>query len=355
MSESASNDMRWFDAHLDLACLALNKRDMQLPLAQIKGDPLLQGPWPPPAVTLPSLRDGGVRCALATIFTEADGDGPEGYGRDDVNGARNAGLAQLETYKHWADLDLIGIAHRGRFDRALPPDHPGLRTGILIECADPIATPDDLAWWRDQGVVAVGLAWSRGSRYASGNGASRDDDRGLMPMGVAMVDAIDSLRMVHDLSHLSLRAMDDVLARAKGPVMASHSNCRALLGGDANPHAPRHLDDATIKEVGKRDGVIGLNLARNFIRHGLQGDERPNVAEAIDHVERICELTGSRRHVGLGSDMDGGFSANDMPAAIDAPSDLIALSDELRRRGWDDDEVRGFECGNWLRFWSEQR
>ncbi len=345
--------MQFFDAHLDLACLALNKREMTAPLGRIHQDSLLAGPWPPAGVTLPSLRDGGVRWALATIFTEANGDGPEGYGRDDVVAARNAGEAQLETYKHWAQQGLIGIAQHSDFDDALLADDEGLSIGILIEGADPITTPNDLAWWCEQGVVAVGLTWAVGTRYASGNATSAEDDVGLTPIGCEMVDAIDSLKVVHDLSHLSLRAVDDVLERAQGYVMASHSNCRALVGGEDGEGAPRHLRDETIKEIAHRGGVIGLNLARNFIRAGLQGAERPSVREAIDHVERICELTGSRKHVGLGSDMDGGFSALDMPEGIECPSDLVKLCDELAQRGWSVEDVQGFAAGNWRSFWKK--
>lgn len=355
MTSQGASEVRWFDAHLDLACLALNKREMQASLSRIRDDALLRGPWPPPAVTLPSLREGGVRWALATIFTERDGTGPEGYRGDDVVAARNAGEAQVETYKHWAALGLVGIAHGGDFEGALPAADPGLRVAILIEGADPLATPDDLAWWRDQGVVAVGLTWARGSRYASGNATQPADDRGVTAIGRAMIDAIDALRLMHDLSHLSLRAMEDVLERARGPVMASHSNCRALVGGDGAPNAARHLHDDTIREIGRRGGVIGLNLCRNFIRGGLQGADRPSVGEAIDHVERICDLTGSRAHVGLGSDMDGGFSALDMPAGIDSPSDLRKLRDALARRGWSEADVAGFERENWLRLWRRGR
>jgi len=227
-----------------------------------------------------------------------------------------------------------------------------LGIGILIECADPIRSPDELEWWVSQSVCAIGLTWGNGSRYAGGNSKGE----GLTDIGREMVRAMDALGVVHDLSHLSQRATDELLELAEGRVIASHSNCRALLGGEAgggNPWWQRHISDEVIKEVGKRGGVIGLNLCASFIRHGLDKakGERPTISEAIDHVERVCELMGHRNGVGLGSDLDGGFSAEWLPAGMRTPSDLVLLTDELKQRGWSDDECAGFALGNWERFW----
>lgn len=230
---------------------------------------------------------------------------------------------------------------------------PAVRVGILIEGADVIRAPDDLPWWIERGVVAIGLTWARGSRYADGNAAEfRTSPRGLTPIGRDMVRAMDALNVVHDVSHLSHRAMDELLSMTDRPVIASHSNCLALL--DAGNE--RHLRDDHIREIAARTakggacGVIGLNLCANFIRPGLREGERPSIDEAIAHVEHICEIVGHRRAVGLGSDLDGGFSAVHLPAGIDEPRDFIRLAEALRDRGWSDDDVAGFAWGNWARF-----
>lgn len=361
--------MHWFDAHLDLACLALNGRDMSKPLAALtEAD---RGPWPPPSVTLPSLGAGGVRACLATIFTESGGKGPEGYPEGDADAAHEAGLRQLKVYEDWfarglAHRAVIAPSPRAGVGSVLPPSTPAgevspakrategaagspIALAILIECADPIRSPDELRWWVEKGVVAIGLTWGNGSRYAGGN--SKGD--GLSDLGREMVRAMDALGVVHDLSHLSQRATDELLELTSGRVIASHSNCRALLGGTDNPWWQRHISDEVIKEVGRRGGVIGLNLCANFIRHDLDKSkgERPTIARAIDHVECVCELMGHRRGVGLGSDLDGGFSADWLPAGMSTPSDLGLLLDELRRRGWSEDECAGFAHGNWEGFW----
>ncbi|MEM8836169.1 MAG: membrane dipeptidase [Planctomycetota bacterium] len=360
----------WFDAHLDLAYLGVSGRELTLPLDQLDdSDRIHEGP---PAVTLPALRDAGMRLALGTIFTEPDGEGPAAYPAGDAFGAHEAGRAQLEYYHTLFGSGQLGLARwteEGRLrvhindpDGSIPPDDyeaetgemraaiadvPGsfpLAIGILMENADPIGSPDTLEWWVERGLAAVGMAWAHPSRYAGGN----ESDLGLTDLGKELVIAMDALRVVHDVSHLCDRAVDDLLEATDRPVMASHSNCRALLYPSAGVgEHQRHLRDDVIKEIAGRGGVIGLNLFGPFVR---SEPGPPTVDDAVAHVERICDLTGSTDCVGLGSDMDGGFGSDMLPRGIDTPTGLRALWDALRLRGWSRDELVRFTHGNWLRF-----
>jgi len=342
---------RWFDAHLDLACLAENGRDMT------RGTSDCGGPWQPATLTFPSMAEGRVAACLGTVFTEADGDDAVAYPAGDAEVAHAAGVRQIEWYQKWEQAGLIRI-WRGprRNDRAkqieVSRGAVPLSLGILVECADPIRAPEELPWWVERGVVAVGLAWGRGSRYAAGNNEpSCSSGVGLTDVGRAMVEQMDDLGVVHDISHLSDRALEDLLESTRRPVMASHSNCRALLDGKSH----RHLTDAAIQEVGRRGGIIGLNLVKYFIRTGLDRkdpEDRPTVDEAVEHVERICTIMGHRRGVGLGSDLDGGISGTDLPAGINAPRDFELLTQAFARRGWDEADLQGFAWGNWARFWN---
>ncbi len=328
---------RWFDAHLDLAYLALNGRDMSRGLTDCGG------PHPPAAVTLPALTRGGVQACLGTVFTEMDGTDAVSYPAGNVEAAHRAGARQIDVYQQWMS--------EGRVSPWTSPSKAGAPClGILVECADPIRHPDELPWWVERGVVAIGLAWARGSRYASGNAApSCDSGEGLSELGREMVQRMDAMGVVHDVSHLSDRALDDLLSLTDRPVIASHSNCRELLGGQNQ----RHLTDPAIKEIGRRGGVIGLNLVKNFIRTGLDRSnpmDRPSIADCVKHVEHICGLLGHDRSVGLGSDLDGGMSAHDLPAGIDSPDGFEKLAEGLAARGWSDVGVDAFAWGNWARF-----
>ena len=341
----------FFDAHLDLAYLAELGRDLHVDPADCRGR--LQ----PAAVTLPSLHDGGVRACLGTIFTEAVADmtkpnaetGPFAYAAGDAPAAWMCGQRQLKLYHAWEGAGLIRLLGKRGTNTPTPPGGPDepITLGILMECADPIETPGQLEDWAEAGVIMIGLAWWHGSRYTGGNGTP---GVGLNADGRELVGNMDRLGLVHDLSHLSQQATDDLLEATDAAIVASHSNCRALL----EPDNERHVSDRTIAEIGRRGGIVGLNLVRNFITTGLDASDptdRPSIADTMNHVEHVCEVMGHRKGVGLGTDMDGGITANDLPKGINRPSDLTLLTDELARRNWSDDDIHGFAWGNWARFW----
>lgn len=339
-------DLTWFDAHLDLAYLAEMGRDMHAELDDCRGKLL------PAAVTLPAMAKGAVTDCLATVFTEpleAGGD-PSGstagaeaaaYPAGDALAARRAGLRQLKLYQAWRGAGAV----RSLGDEGAGP----LRLGVLVENADPIESPEYLDEWVEGGVVAVGLTWVRRGRYASGNGVpSTDPDSGLTEAGRDLVRALDEAGVVHDLSHLNDRSLEDVLSCAQGRVIASHSNARALLGGENQ----RHLTDTTIAEIARRGGVIGVNLYGGFL---TTEDRRATIDDVVRQIVHICDVVGDRRHIGLGSDMDGGFSADKLPEGLDRPDRLTRLAEALGEAGWADQDVAGFANGNWSRFWAETR
>ncbi|MCR9076012.1 MAG: membrane dipeptidase, partial [bacterium] len=195
--------MHWFDAHLDLAYLAENGRDMHAELNDCRGR------FQPASVTLPSMIQGRITACLGTVFTEAidptnadSESGPFTYPFEDADAAYRAGMRQLLLYRAWRDAGLISrMPLRGRPQE--PSDAP-IRLGVLVECADPITSPDELDQWVDMGVVAIGMAWWHQSRYAGGNGTDHHKPgNGLTDLGRELVKRMDELGVVHDLSHLS--------------------------------------------------------------------------------------------------------------------------------------------------------
>ncbi len=322
--------MRWIDGHLDLAYLALGGRDLRAPCA----DPS-QG-----CISLPELREAGVETAFATIFTEPgveQGGHPCGYpGSDDLDAAEAAGRRQVEFYEQLESEGELSVVRR-REDLARPAALPNVV--LLMEGADPIRGPEQVASWFEAGVRIVGLTWAAGTRYAGGNRAPGP----LSARGVELVRALDEAGIVHDASHLADEAFDGLLesARPDASIVATHSNCRALAGND-----PRHLRDDQIRVIGKRGGVVGLNLFSRFlVRRG-----RARVADCVRHVEHVCTVMGHRLGVALGSDADGGFGPGDLPAGLDHPRTWGALAEALSAAGWTGDEIAGFRRANWHRF-----
>lgn len=339
---------RWFDAHLDLAYLAEVGRDLHAPLAEARGRLL------PAAVTLPELRAARVDACLATIFTEAQQPGqeadpalsPTAFPIGDTLAAWKAGLRQLKLYQAWRDAGVV------RYLADPPPaaptaEAPGVPAiGVLMECADPIETPDQLGEWVDGGVIAIGLTWAMPGRYAHGNSVPSSASTGLTDLGRELVKRMDELGVTHDASHLNEASLGHLFEATDRRVVASHSNVRKLVGDPDPTAAQRHLSDETIREIARRGGVIGVNLYSGFLH---SGKARAQTADVVSHLETIRELTGSCAHIGLGSDMDGGFAADHLPAELDSPTRLGRLADALSSRGWADDEIAAFCWGNWAR------
>jgi len=325
--------MTWFDGHLDLAYVGVRGRDLTRSCA----DPANISSQPG-CITVPDLRAGGVTHALATIYIDIGEPGsPWGYASsDDVDGAERAALRQIDLYESLERAGHIRIVRTKRdLDDAGAAGQP-LRIILLMEGADPIRTPTHASQWFDRGVRAVGLTWAKGSRYAGGNATGGP----LTREGRALVAALDELGIVHDVSHLADEACDQLLAAARGPVVASHSNSRSLLWPDQ-----RHITDDVIREIARRGGVIGLNLYGRFLARG----RRATLDDAIAHVEHIASIVGHRGACALGSDADGGFTPAHLPERLDHPSKWHALADALAARGWMPPEVAAFQRDNWLR------
>jgi membrane dipeptidase len=328
----------WIDGHIDLAYFALVGRDLTTPC----DDPARA------CVSLPDLAAGRVRVAFATVYTKPVDEPDEHaytYPRNDADAAHAAGVRQLDFYRNLAATRDVRLIHE--FDQIdLADDHPassavigaGLQIILLMEGADPIRSPQEAAWWWEQGVRFVGLTWARGTRYAGGN----YDHGPLTPAGRDLVAALDECGFVHDASHLSDQAFEGLIEHARGPVVATHSNSRAIIGGDNQ----RHLPDDQIRAIADRDGIVGLNLYTNFLVQG----RRATIEDCVEHVMHVCELMGHRRGVALGSDADGGFAPPEMPAGLEHPRDYGRLLVALGEAGFDDDDLHGFACENWMRF-----
>lgn len=318
--------MRWTDAHLDLAYLGVSGRELREPVRMAE-----QG-----CVSLPELRAGGVDLIFATVYTEPIGQ-PHGEAwqypsSNDLDAAEAVGWRQLMMYEQLEAEGEIAIV---RTQEDLTSAGPLPKVVLLMEGADPIRSPDHLPMWFERGLRIIGLTWALGTRYAGGNAKPGP----LTSLGIEMVQAINEQGIVHDVSHLGEEAFDGVLEHAISPIVATHSNCRALL--DANNQ--RHLTDEQLSRLVQRDAVIGLNLFSRFlVREG-----RATIDDCIAHVERICSIAHDCRHVGLGTDMDGGFGPRELPEGLEHPTHLSALANALEERGWASDEIARFTHGNW--------
>jgi membrane dipeptidase len=335
------------DAHLDLAFNAVGLgADLRLPLDELRSSAYgraCTARGATPTVSLPALRCANVRVAFGTLFVlkrtpTFDVGGPIYATPAEAN---VQAWEQLRFYHDLAAQDEIALVRdRATLDRATAGDLPQPGVVPLMEGADPIRDGDELSAWYEAGLRIIGLAWSA-TRYAGGTGAPGP----LTADGRALVQAMNDHRFALDLSHLSDDSFWQALDLFTGPVLASHANCRAFVPTD------RQLSDDMIRAIVERGGVIGVVPFSKFLLPGWKpGMARAPLDALVRHIEHICEIAGDTRHVGIGSDFDGGFGVEELPLGWNSILDLSRVGDALRKAGWNDEDVDSVLGGNWARW-----
>lgn len=341
------------DAHLDIAYGALE--DGRNPLATVEEIRRSEPRKPRPGratVSFPQLREAGIVVVFGTIFVmpkaAARGDAMRMV-YEDAQDAHRLGMSELDYYHRLVDVEanrlrLVGDAVG--LEEVLAThesdEEPLLGIVPLMEGADPIREPEELELWVQRGVRLIGLAWDD-TRYAAG--AWRGSRHGLTKAGRALLEVMNEFGLILDITHMSEKASLEALEQYEGPVAATHSNCRALVPGE------RQLSDAQIRAVGEREGVIGTVLYNRFLRANHQQGDRKELVTldyVVAHIDHICQVLGDARHVGLGTDMDGGFGADDIPAELDSAADLPLIAARLRDSGYGQEDVQHIMGQNWL-------
>jgi membrane dipeptidase len=135
-----------------------------------------------------------------------------------------------------------------------------------------------------------------------------------------------------------------------GPMIITHANCLALLPGYATN---RQVSDRVIRGLIERGGVMGVVPFNSFLkvgwlRKGGSRREEVSLSAVADHIDHICQLASDVRHVGIGTDFDGGFGLQSVPPEIDTIADLHKLADFLQPRGYSESDIEAILGGNWL-------
>jgi membrane dipeptidase len=232
-------------------------------------------------------------------------------------------------------------------------------------------TPADVVKLKAEGKRAVVLAIENG--YPLGNDVNRVDEfykigvryitlshnaanqvcdgsrewktacwHGVSPFGYKVIERMEELGMMVDVSHVSSEALKDVLKVAKAPVIASHSACRAL-----KPSQRRDLTDEEIKMIAANGGVVQIGTGRFFLSDDLPA-HKVGVAVLANHIDHIKNLVGPQ-YVGLGTDFDGGGGV----VGMDNAGQMKNLTIELLKRGWTVDQLQMFWGGNLMRVWNK--
>jgi membrane dipeptidase len=343
------------DGHLDLAFNALHlRRDLTrdaLAVRESDGPETLRD-YGTCTVTLPELRRGRVGLVLGTIMVRIDAAGSyAGSGmrvQSQCHGVARGHAAYYEILEQTGELRIIRTAsdlarHVSLWTDTADPSRLPVGVVLAMESSDPILGPEQVEYWHGLGLRCASLCHYGVGAYAHGTGT----EGGLLPRAREMLRTFAEHGVMLDVTHLTDQGLWEALELYDGPVLASHHNCRALVPGQ------RQLDDAMLGALIERDGVIGTSfdlwmLDPEFVR-GRQNPRRKNLEAVVDHIDHVCQLAGGSRHAAVGSDLDGGFGAEQSPAGVDTIADVAALADRLSRRGYVQQDVQNVLCGNWLR------
>jgi len=236
------------------------------------------------------------------------------------------------------------------------------------------------------GVRYMSPAWSVSTSWAGSSGNAEGQTRGLNDFGRAVVREMNRLGMMVDVSHVSDKTFWDIIETSTKPVIATHSNARAITD------VPRNLGDEQIRALAARGGVVCVVFYPAFVEPGwdekkkrVDAEIAPLVEEAsrrvtsgagslkriardrvrereylrrmppvsiarvVDHIDYIVRLVGVD-HVGLGSDFDG---IQAVPRDLASVADFPNLTTELMRRGYTESDIEKILGGNVLRVMEE--
>jgi len=346
------------DAHLDLSMNALEwNRDLQQPVQAIRDrekgltDKLDRGKG---MVSLPELRKGNIGLVVATQIARytAPGNPLPGWHSPEQAWAQTQG--QLAWYKAMEEAGEMTMIKDGKAlekhlalwqDESIPSKTKPIGFILSLEGADSLVHLSYLERAYEYGLRALGPAHYGAGRYAPGTGMTGP----FTQKGLELLKEMDRLNMILDITHLTDEAFTQAVDLYKGPIWASHHNCRALV------QHQRQLTDEQIKLLIDRGAVIGGVLDAWMLSNGwVRGQSDPqkkdvSLKKLLDHYDHICQLVGNSRHIAVGSDLDGMFGKEQAPHDMDTIADLQQLRPLLQERGYAAEDIANVLHGNWLR------
>lgn len=243
-------------------------------------------------IDIPRIREGGVDCLLFAMYVSPQ------------YSARLRRLLQmLDAFHSELDNNRDTIALATNYDEVMSTVKDGKIAAIIsVEGGEPLE--GDIGALRMIHRLGVrSLTLTHFPRNELGDGSGADSGSHLTDFGRQVVEEMNRLDMLVDISHLNETGFWDVIEVTKDPIIATHSNCKALC----NHH--RNLTDDQIVALADNGGVLNLNFCAGFIKDSVGFDpetvKKVTIEDWLDHLDHAVGLVGAD-HVGIGSDLDGG-------------------------------------------------
>ena len=191
----------------------------------------------------------------------------------------------------------------------------------------------------DNGIRVIGLTWNGKNQVASGSSCLGNEDEGLSEFGEKVVNKMNELGMIIDVSHLSEKSFYDVMKVTNKPIIASHSCAKSIC------NHRRNLSDDQIKLISNSGGIIGVNFYKEFLNKDM---DKADVECLVKHIRHIYNV-GGKECIGIGSDYDG-MNMNTVAIGLENNSTLINLVYFLKKDNFTDEDIDRIMWKNQLEF-----
>lgn len=345
-----------FDAHLDLSMNAMEwNRNLTLPVSEIRKKE--KGMVDKPdrgknTVSLDAMRKGNIGLCVATQIARYVKPGNKLPGWHSPQQAWAQTQGQLAWYKAMEDVgEMIQVTNKEELTahlKAWENDKENTAIGYILslEGADSIIDLSYLQKSYDQGLRAIGPAHYGPGTYAFGT----DSIGGIGKKGKELLKEIQRLQLILDATHLCDQSFWETMDVYEGAIWASHNNCRKFV--DHN----RQFSDDQLKELINRNAVIGMALdAWMMVPNWVRGKSTPestgvSLLHMIQNIDHVCQLAGNSLHVGIGTDLDGGFGLEQSPKDLDTIADLQKIPGLLKDKGYRKEDIENIMSNNFIRF-----
>lgn len=246
--------------------------------------------------------------------------------RDEHPDTQSWALELTNTFEREIRINRDTIKQAFSYSDVIENQKKGIISGFLSieEGAALSGSLESLKDFYDIGVRLITLTWNYPNEIGYPNYMWEYSDRGLTSFGTELIDAMNDMGVIIDVSHLSDRGFYDVANRSKSPFIASHSNARTIT------KHPRNLTDDMIRIIANKGGVAGLNFFSGF----LGASTVASVEDMVRHVRHIHNV-GGIEVLALGSDFDGIST----PVEFEDCSRMDVLYGSLLKSGFNENEV----------------
>jgi len=328
----------------------------------------------------PRAVKGGLNLPFMSIYTPASMEAADGNADENYELA-NQLIDSVEALVARAPDKYMMVSSVADAEKAMQSGRIGLAMGM--ENGSPVNHKlENIQFFADRGIRYITLAHGLSNHISDSSYDDNHQWNGLSPFGKDVVAEMNRVGVMIDISHVSDDAFYQVIELSKAPVIASHSSPRHFT-----PGWERNMSDEMIKALAKNGGVIQINFGSGFL-HQQARDWRDAMVEAqstfleakglddhsdeasqfakdyrLEHpypfatmddlvasFEHVIKLVGVE-HVGIGSDFDG--VGDSLPEGMKDVSYYPALIEELLKREYSVDAIRGIMGGNLMRVWRE--